>query len=330
VHKRSMAGAYVVSVSCIEWMVLVLVVVPASASALYVRRQGFSVVHFLAKRQPHGEPPRQATSDKRPTSAFSRHPGSGLARAGCGRDLGVISSPSRAASPWSLSHCPPRPCPGLAPPSPRAPEPAMTTFAPASHAHADRGDPPHHDDRPPPLHHPHQHQQHPQHHHHHQLHPPASAMAPPIARRPSRDLRHAPSNGAMAAQSGSGATNAPMTVPGGRMGNGNSHGHGQGGANPRGEMAFGGPRSPPNNKNTSHVPCKFYRQGACQAGKACPFLHSDEPLTERAPCKYFTKVRRHTHTHACTLYMAPANAPRETASLARNAPSPTSCPTATS
>jgi hypothetical protein len=40
---------------------------------------------------------------------------------------------------------------------------------------------------------------------------------------------------------------------------------------------------------TSHVPCKFYRQGACQAGKACPFLHSDEPLTERAPCKYFTK-----------------------------------------
>ena len=41
---------------------------------------------------------------------------------------------------------------------------------------------------------------------------------------------------------------------------------------------------------TSHVPCKFYRQGACQAGKACPFLHSDEPVTERAPCKYFTKV----------------------------------------
>ncbi len=42
---------------------------------------------------------------------------------------------------------------------------------------------------------------------------------------------------------------------------------------------------------TSHVPCKFYRQGACQAGKACPFLHSDEPVTERAPCKYFTKAR---------------------------------------
>ena len=54
---------------------------------------------------------------------------------------------------------------------------------------------------------------------------------------------------------------------------------------------------------TSHVPCKFYRQGACQAGKACPFLHSDEPVTERAPCKYFTKVshpgwlQADTHLH---------------------------------
>lgn len=75
--------------------------------------------------------------------------------------------------------------------------------------------------------------------------------------------------------------NGPMPVPGvphGRMANG---------AQMR-EMGFG-PRSPPNNKSTSHVPCKFYRQGACQAGKACPFLHSDEPITERAPCKYFTK-----------------------------------------
>ncbi|KAF2711795.1 hypothetical protein K504DRAFT_340292, partial [Pleomassaria siparia CBS 279.74] len=84
--------------------------------------------------------------------------------------------------------------------------------------------------------------------------------------------------------------NGPMAVPGGphaRIANGQGQGHGHG-ANVRG-MAFEGPRSPPNNKSTSHVPCKFYRQGACQAGKACPFLHSDEPLTERAPCKYFTK-----------------------------------------
>ncbi|KAF2195392.1 hypothetical protein K469DRAFT_543756 [Zopfia rhizophila CBS 207.26] len=80
--------------------------------------------------------------------------------------------------------------------------------------------------------------------------------------------------------------NGPMPVPGGPHGRiGNGHGPG---SNMR-AMGFDGPRSPPNNKSTSHVPCKFYRQGACQAGKACPFLHSDEPLAERAPCKYFTR-----------------------------------------
>ncbi|KAF1945656.1 hypothetical protein EJ02DRAFT_338262 [Clathrospora elynae] len=115
----------------------------------------------------------------------------------------------------------------------------------------------------------------------HQLNPPNPPYAsttPHMSRRASRDLRHQPSNGAMAGANG----NGPMAVPGGRT---NGHEHR---ANLR-EMGFAGPRSPPSNKNTSHVPCKFYRQGACQAGKACPFLHSDEPLTERAPCKYFTK-----------------------------------------
>ncbi|KAH7081383.1 hypothetical protein BKA63DRAFT_530440 [Paraphoma chrysanthemicola] len=152
----------------------------------------------------------------------------------------------------------------------------MTTFSPTSLANADLADVPHHRDLPPPQHLP-QHGPFA-----HQLNPPAAAFAsstPHISRRTSRDLRHHASNGAMAGANG----NGPMAVPGGRMGNGNGHG-----ANMR-EMGFGGPRSPPNNKNTSHVPCKFYRQGACQAGKACPFLHSDEPLTERAPCKYFTK-----------------------------------------
>ncbi|KAE8837808.1 hypothetical protein P3342_000631 [Pyrenophora teres f. teres] len=115
----------------------------------------------------------------------------------------------------------------------------------------------------------------------HQLNPPTAPFptnSPQLSRRTSRDLRHQPSSGAMAGANGHG----PMAVPGGRV---NGHEHR---ANLR-EMGFAGPRSPPNNKNTSHVPCKFYRQGACQAGKACPFLHSDEPLTERAPCKYFTK-----------------------------------------
>ncbi|KAI1826351.1 hypothetical protein F4861DRAFT_529883 [Xylaria intraflava] len=48
---------------------------------------------------------------------------------------------------------------------------------------------------------------------------------------------------------------------------------------------FDGPRSPP---NTSHVPCKFFRQGACQAGSACPFSH-DLGTASEAVCKYFAK-----------------------------------------
>ncbi|KAH7349630.1 hypothetical protein B0T11DRAFT_332683 [Plectosphaerella cucumerina] len=48
---------------------------------------------------------------------------------------------------------------------------------------------------------------------------------------------------------------------------------------------FDGPRSPP---NTSHVPCKFFRQGACQAGNACPFSH-DIGNSAETVCKYFAK-----------------------------------------
>jgi hypothetical protein len=84
----------------------------------------------------------------------------------------------------------------------------------------------------------------------------------------------------------------PRSINGHGNNHGNNHNHNPNHNHAHGnlrDMGFAGPRSPPTNKNTSHVPCKFYRQGACQAGKACPFLHSDEPLTERAPCKYFTK-----------------------------------------
>lgn len=41
-------------------------------------------------------------------------------------------------------------------------------------------------------------------------------------------------------------------------------------------------------KDLSHVPCKFFRQGQCQAGAACPFSH-DYDHSEQ-PCKYFSKV----------------------------------------
>ena len=68
----------------------------------------------------------------------------------------------------------------------------------------------------------------------------------------------------------------------------------------------GMPRSPPKNKSeciplsvqklklnkyadTQHVPCKFFLQGACQAGRTCPFSHDVESTTRPAPCKYFAK-----------------------------------------
>lgn len=51
------------------------------------------------------------------------------------------------------------------------------------------------------------------------------------------------------------------------------------------QQRFEGPRSPP---NTAHVPCKFFRQGACQAGNACPFSHDLNVATETV-CKYFSK-----------------------------------------
>lgn len=44
-------------------------------------------------------------------------------------------------------------------------------------------------------------------------------------------------------------------------------------------------------KNLSHVPCKFFKQGICQAGKSCPFSHDLDSSTgaDKLPCKYFQK-----------------------------------------
>jgi hypothetical protein len=41
--------------------------------------------------------------------------------------------------------------------------------------------------------------------------------------------------------------------------------------------------------DTSHVPCKFFKMGNCQAGHSCPFSHVDNPVTDVQPCKYFAK-----------------------------------------
>lgn len=51
--------------------------------------------------------------------------------------------------------------------------------------------------------------------------------------------------------------------------------------------------------DTKHVPCKFFRQGACQAGSACPFSHSMDPINQQAPCKYFMKVHYTSTTMLC-------------------------------
>ncbi|KAL6923933.1 hypothetical protein ACHAPO_006633 [Fusarium lateritium] len=84
------------------------------------------------------------------------------------------------------------------------------------------------------------------------------------------EYRHARSGSLNVANGGS-QSNPPLS----------SSSSAAGGAAPR----FDGPRSPP---NTSHVPCKFFRQGACQAGNACPFSHDLSNAAENV-CKYFAK-----------------------------------------
>ena len=137
----------------------------------------------------------------------------------------------------------------------------------------------------------------------HQSHSTRNGNGDSIQHRQSADFR---ANGAPSYTNGNGA----MPVP-----NGLSHQIPNGGSRHRGTMslgAFDGPRSPPNTKSkapyrynnrvprsrtdghhpdTSHVPCKFFRSGQCQAGKACPFSHSTDVSTADTPCKYFAKVR---------------------------------------
>ncbi|ORY06065.1 hypothetical protein K493DRAFT_141772, partial [Basidiobolus meristosporus CBS 931.73] len=38
-----------------------------------------------------------------------------------------------------------------------------------------------------------------------------------------------------------------------------------------------------------HVPCKFYKNGACNAGKNCVFSHSTQVNPEHSVCKYYLK-----------------------------------------
>ncbi|TKX21748.1 torus domain-containing protein [Elsinoe australis] len=70
----------------------------------------------------------------------------------------------------------------------------------------------------------------------------------------------------------------PMVIPG--QGRGMQQQYGAG---------FAAARSPPKQKSTSHVPCKFFPIGQCQAGAACQFSHDLDPMTQNAPCKYFAR-----------------------------------------
>jgi hypothetical protein len=57
--------------------------------------------------------------------------------------------------------------------------------------------------------------------------------------------------------------------------------------------------------DTSHVPCKFYLQGQCQAGRMCPFSHDLESTTRPAPCKYFAKGHCKFGTKCALLHITP-------------------------
>lgn len=60
------------------------------------------------------------------------------------------------------------------------------------------------------------------------------------------------------------------------------------GSTPAGGTAGGTTSTNGAAKKVSHVPCKFFRQGVCQAGDSCPFSHDTEAVSQ-AVCKYFQK-----------------------------------------
>lgn len=123
----------------------------------------------------------------------------------------------------------------------------------------------------------------------------SQSQAPQYQRQPRHSLNGA--NGKAGRHSEDRIAAGPMPVEGKhRSHTSNEHG---------GLSLLGAARSPPKNKSkpveytlhshsvtlpdTSHVPCKFYLQGQCQAGRMCPFSHDIESTTRPAPCKYFAK-----------------------------------------
>ncbi|CAG8518464.1 703_t:CDS:2 [Paraglomus occultum] len=52
---------------------------------------------------------------------------------------------------------------------------------------------------------------------------------------------------------------------------------------------FGQPPRRGGNSNLAHIPCKFYKSGACTAGKNCVFSHDKNPSPDNYVCKYYIK-----------------------------------------
>lgn len=60
-------------------------------------------------------------------------------------------------------------------------------------------------------------------------------------------------------------------------------------------------------KAYAHVPCKFFRQGACQAGDACPFSHSlDTTAADQTPCEYFRRGNCKFGARCANAHVVPA------------------------
>ncbi|EDO14314.1 hypothetical protein Kpol_154p2 [Vanderwaltozyma polyspora DSM 70294] len=60
-------------------------------------------------------------------------------------------------------------------------------------------------------------------------------------------------------------------------------------------------------KNYSHVPCKFFKQGNCQAGDHCPFSHELKVINSAnsIPCKYYQKGNCKFGSNCANLHIDP-------------------------
>lgn len=146
-------------------------------------------------------------------------------------------------------------------------------------------------------------QQHPSHHHRRQL--------SDISQNGSANMQSPNGNGAMPMPVGGGmqrpppyqTTSADMSMLGAARSppkhkSESDTGAGSGG----GKKGRGGLSK---RADTSHVPCKFYLQGQCQAGRMCPFSHDLESTTRPAPCKYFAKGHCKFGTKCALLHVTP-------------------------